>query len=201
VTALKERATIIDALGTSLSYGGQALNAVPDLLRRVLEEEAWREFVTKLGEHVNHESLVDFVTEPPLAGLGATVDLLERVVKGTPAEDALDAALKKEQPHGGNRKGKRGESKIDNVQVDPPSGNRATTALRRLRKDRPDLHALVLSGKVSAHAAMIAAGFRRPTISVPTDSPERIAATLRRRLDPETLGKVRALLSGEVGQP
>jgi len=42
-----------------------------------------------------------------------------------------------------------------------PSGNSQESALRRLRKDRPDLHELVLNGERSAHAAAIEAGFRK----------------------------------------
>jgi hypothetical protein len=41
-----------------------------------------------------------------------------------------------------------------------PSGNSAA-ALRRLERRRPDLLDLVLSGELSAHAAMAAAGFRK----------------------------------------
>jgi hypothetical protein len=42
-----------------------------------------------------------------------------------------------------------------------PSGNSRAAFLRRLRKDRPDIHARVLAGEISAHAGMIEAGFRR----------------------------------------
>jgi hypothetical protein len=44
-----------------------------------------------------------------------------------------------------------------------PSGNSRAAALRRLRKDRPDLHARILAGEISAHAAMVEAGFRHQT--------------------------------------
>jgi hypothetical protein len=43
-----------------------------------------------------------------------------------------------------------------------PTGTSVEAALRRLRKARPDLHARVLAGELSAHAAMIEAGFRKP---------------------------------------
>jgi hypothetical protein len=42
-----------------------------------------------------------------------------------------------------------------------PSGNSAAAALRRLERHRPDLLARVLQGELSAHAAMIEAGFRK----------------------------------------
>ena len=48
---------------------------------------------------------------------------------------------------------------VDNVHTqERPSGNEASRALRRLRKDRPDLHARVLAGELSPHAAMREAG-------------------------------------------
>src|SRR5208282_3228545 len=42
-----------------------------------------------------------------------------------------------------------------------PTGNSAANAIRRLRKDRPDIHTRVLAGELSAHAGMIEAGFRK----------------------------------------
>jgi hypothetical protein len=42
-----------------------------------------------------------------------------------------------------------------------PSGNSAAAALRRLERQRPDLLDRVLAGELSAHAAMIEAGFRK----------------------------------------
>ena len=43
-----------------------------------------------------------------------------------------------------------------------PSGTSAAAALRRLERYRPDLLDRVLAGELSAHAAMVEAGFRRP---------------------------------------
>jgi hypothetical protein len=42
-----------------------------------------------------------------------------------------------------------------------PAGNSLAAALRRLRKDRPDIYARVLAGEISAHAGMVEAGFRK----------------------------------------
>jgi hypothetical protein len=43
-----------------------------------------------------------------------------------------------------------------------PSGTSAAAALRRLERQRPDLLDKVLTGEMSAHAAAIEAGFRKP---------------------------------------
>jgi hypothetical protein len=42
-----------------------------------------------------------------------------------------------------------------------PWGNSAAAAIRRLRKDRPDIHERVLAGEITPHAGMIEAGFRK----------------------------------------
>ena len=49
-------------------------------------------------------------------------------------------------------------------EVGRPWGNRAAYALRRLRRDRPDIHARVLAGELSPHAGMVEAGFRKKTV-------------------------------------
>jgi hypothetical protein len=73
-------------------------------------------------------------------------------------------------------------------------GNSETYIVRRLKRDRPDLAELVLDGKVTARAAGIAAGFVPRTATVPIDDPDRLAATLRRRLSPAALDRLRELL-------
>src|SRR5262245_40158765 len=45
--------------------------------------------------------------------------------------------------------------------LERPSGNSRAAFIRRLRKDRPDIHARVLAGKLSPHAGMIEADFRK----------------------------------------
>ena len=45
-------------------------------------------------------------------------------------------------------------SEIDRKDFGYPVGTTAAAALRRLRKDRPDIHARVLAGELSAHAGM-----------------------------------------------
>lgn len=177
---------VIDALGSALRFGGAALGDVPDLLKRVLRSGMWRDFTTQRREHVRHERFAEFVAAAPLAGLGSDVGLVRRIVAGDmEALDLLDQALQ-------NKIGK--PESLSNIQDKAPSGTSRDAALRRLRKDRPDLHAEVLAGRLTAHAAAVQAGFRRRTITVPVDSPESAAATLRRQLDPEQLSTLARLL-------
>ncbi len=78
-------------------------------------------------------------------GLGGT---LQRLCGDDPeALDAIDRAT-------AGRQGARTDL-VDNVhEATRPDGNSSTAAIRRLRKDRPDLHARVLTGELSPHKAM-----------------------------------------------
>ena len=187
---------LVEDLGGALRSGQHGLATVPGLLKRVLREESWREFTTQRGEYVRHERFADFVTTPPLKGIGASMDLLRRIVADdTEALDLLDQAL--QNPPGGSSKI---VLTVDNINNENDLGALRRTgtskdyALRKLRKDAPELHAEVLAGRLSAHAAMVKAGFRPPTFTIRADSPQSIAATLRRRLPPDQLAELARLL-------
>ncbi len=74
--------------------------------------------------------------------------------------------------------------KVGNTNLAPK--NDAGYAVARLHRQRPDLHAKVLSREISPHAAMVEAGFRRKTITVPLN-PQRAAVTLVRHFSPDEL--------------
>lgn len=191
----KGNAVLVEALGSSLRRTGNGLEAVPGLVKEVLREEAWREFITPRGEVVQHKRFIDFVTTPPTKGLGASVDLLTRLVASDPeTADLLDQAL--QGKHGGDRTSEC-TSNVDVINVARPTGTSKSAALRRLRKDKPDLHAEVLAGRLSAHAAMVQAGFRPKTVSVPVSQPDSVAAALRRHLSPDDIARLIKLLLEE----
>jgi hypothetical protein len=183
--SLRRNANLVEMLGGALRDGGHALGSVPSLLKQLLTDDGWREFVTQRGEHVVHERFADFVTTPPLAGLGTTVTTVRKLlVDDMEALDLLDRAVQNRPSiHAGNNIPGR------------PEGTSKDKALRRLRKDAPDLHAEVLAGNLAAHTAMVKAGFRPKTFTVRADRPASIAATLRRQLDPEALAELARLLT------
>ncbi len=106
---------------------------------RVVEPRSWREFVET----------------PPTKGLGATRKLVRRLVGGD--QKALDLITKAEQ----GQQGRRSDLVYNVQEVKAPTGNTPEAALRRLRKDRPDLHARVIAGELSPHAAAIRGGYRK----------------------------------------
>ena len=72
-------------------------------------------------------------------------------------------------------------------------------AIRRLSKDRPDLHARVLSGELKPHRAMVEAGFRDKLITVPED-PAKAAKRLKIHFQGDRLAAlIKELLSWAPG--
>jgi len=79
--------------------------------------------------------------------------------KAAAAAQRSDAKDRAQQRPGGRPK--TVDNGNGNINSSRPTGGSKAYALRRLRKDRPDIHARVMAGEVSAHAGMIEAGFRR----------------------------------------
>ncbi|MDG4792090.1 hypothetical protein O7626_40450 [Micromonospora sp. WMMD1102] len=189
---LRRNANLVDALGSALRQGEHAIGTVPALVKRVLQEESWREFVTQRGEHVQHEAFDDFVEAAPLQGLGATPDLIERIVEGDDDATRLLRAARLRRP--GPKLSSR--NNIPGTEDDgQPRGTSRAYALARLQRDAPDLYDDVRAKRISAHAAMVKAGFTPPRFTVQVTSADAIAETLRRRLPPEILTEVVARLA------
>lgn len=185
---LRERGGLVGAAASSLGRGTQNISTAAQALGRVIAEDSWREFVTQDGRHVTPRSFAEFVTTPPLCGLGADLDLVKRVIGGdTRLQDRVDELVA--NPHGTNQ-----YVEIDNINLHKhPDGTSKDQALRRLRQNAPELHEQVLSGELSAHAAMVQAGFRRKTMTVPVDDPASfIRAGLRRFTAEELLAALAA---------
>lgn len=78
-------------------------------------------------------------------------------------------------------------------------GNSRQYALRRLRKKRPDIHARVLSGKLTPNHAMQLAGFRPRSIYIPIE-PEAAARVLARKFNARQMRSLIAALRKLVGE-
>ena len=185
---LRARGNLVDLVGSGIREGGSALDTVPALMKRLLAEEGWRDFVTRMGEHVQHERFSEFVEAAPLAGLGATTELVGRLVADDDDAVVMLREALKEKP-GPKRSG-------HNIHRSP-KGTSRSYALQRLRQDKPELHADVLAGRLSAHGAMVKAGFRPKTVSVPVGRPESVAASLRKYMTPDDIARLIALLMRE----
>jgi hypothetical protein len=172
----------VQPLYQTLHSGEVGLAGVPHRLKQILQTESWREFTPPGKAPLHYDDFAAFVTAPPTDGLGGSIDVVTRLVAADDeAADLLDLALKR-------RPGR--PSKTSNNITNNAVGTSAAQALRRLRKDRPDLHARVLANELTPHRAMVEAGFRRRTATVPLDDLDALAATLRRHLTADQIAEL-----------
>jgi hypothetical protein len=155
---------ITSSLYQLISYGGTGLAQVPALLKRCLKESCWRRRYQQIRKQViEFASFEDFVNTAPPNGLGCTVRLIKQLcVDHLDVLDLIDKETKR--PVGTNQ---HSAEPLDNIQAltrppatPAPTGTSRDAALRRLRKDRPDLHAKVVAKELTPHRAMVEAGFR-----------------------------------------
>lgn len=191
---------LVDALRSAFERSGTDPSSMFDSLAVAIEHEIW----AKRGL-----TFVQLLQAPYPKGIGITPAKLETLLKlehryeANHAEtrermawlrrqvaDLLNPAL---APKGTNQY-VRSDGGDNNVMSTERQGNDPEYAIRRLKRDRPDLAEQVLAGEISPHRAAIAAGFRKKTITVAIDDPERIAATLRRHLTPEQVAALKEAL-------
>ena len=160
-TTLLVNDRVVNALTQCMAQGDFGLKTFPGILRKAMAKDSWRDrIVHQTKQRVEFKTFREFMETLPPEGLGTDERTLKNLCRDDiEASDLIDRALQGKP--GGD---KRSESAItvDNVNNDQrPTGNSRNAALRRLRKDAPALHARVLAGDLSAHAAMIEAGFRK----------------------------------------
>ena len=154
---------IVHALQKSLVGGRHGLDTVPKLIKRIIQGELWKGFYCEpMQSEVAHSSFERYVTDDLPTGLGTTIRMLKSICRDdVEALDAIDRATQR-KASGGKNQHTGEDSFVDNVnEAERPTGNSRDAALRRLRKDRPDLLERVLANELSAHAAAVEAGFRK----------------------------------------
>lgn len=143
---------------------GVCLRQMPVFIKRIIDRELWRNiWLQPNGRVCCFDSFKEYVEYHTPDGLGANIATLKNICRDNlEALAAIDAAAQ-------GRQGSRSDL-VDNIhevhrssveREGRPTGTSRDAALRRLRKDRPDLLARVVAGEVSPHAAMLEAGFRR----------------------------------------
>ena len=122
-------------------------------------EKQWRECRDRHNELFT--SFEAFAVHELWEGLGTTIDDLKAFCrKREDVRQLIDAAVGAMPQHGeiGG-----GHTRPDNVRS-AAFGNNPTYALKRLKRDRPDLADKVVRGELSANAAAIKAGFRKKPV-------------------------------------
>lgn len=181
---LLERWSLIAALSSSVSAGTGDLATAITALRKVIAEGAWMRFTPPSGMLVEwgENEFESFVTAKRPRGLATDMKTIKENVVGK--DTVLLAKLERldslAHPNGVH-------PASDIITSRAASGTSREQALRKLRKDAPALHAEVLAGNIKPHAAMVKAGFRKPTTTVRTDDPDAAMAALLRRYSREDL--------------
>lgn len=176
---LEIRSQIVDALSTTLR---RSLNLadVPGLLEECLKHDAWREFKTDRGEIVRYgeHEFREFLCAPPLRGLGGSEEGFLAVLRAAGRDDLVarvrDLLTNEPMP----AHGEVGNGRPSRVCATKSTSTDATYALRRLKRDAPELAADVVAGVLSASAAAVQAGFRKPYFRVRADDVDRAVAKL-----------------------
>ena len=134
----------------------------------------------------------------PLAAAGAKADPMPTPggahnPEGVNQHSEIQRARENPMPEVGQVDNVNLTSKSDDQPKVAKGGNAKPYTLRRLARDRPDLLDRVEAGELSANAAAIEAGFRKPTMTVPQDIDD-LAEVLRKRYSAEDCRALAQLL-------
>lgn len=153
----------------------------------------WRKrYCKQAKKEVEFRRFSDFVAAHPPEGLGTNMQTLEAICRHGGDQEAVDAlaqvmAGKRGNPTGTNQYTVGNVNNIHNsTERESPTGTSAAAAMRRLAAQAPALHAQVLAGELSPHAAAIEAGFRKRKFQLP-DDPQAAGRYLAQRVDKEWL--------------
>jgi hypothetical protein len=144
----------INTLQQVLSEGGKRIfDIAPNILKEIIGEHEWVGRCDSAG--VEFKSFEAFAACPLWEGLGCTIaDLMAICRKREDVQKRINEEIGAAPKHVG--RGHRSDN------VTPNRGNNPTYALKRLKRDRPDLAEKVIAGELSTNAAAIEAGFRKP---------------------------------------
>lgn len=157
--------TVRLSLYANIRQGGADASSFLDALASAIEQQAW----VKLGMGFR-----EFIEQPFPHGIGSTLPVLDKLARLPHHHEQhsrekreqmavmrgeLRLLIDDEQPEDGQH-GTNQHSGLD-ISSPPPSGQGGTSRayrLARLKRDRADLAALVVSGELSTNAAWMEAG-------------------------------------------
>jgi hypothetical protein len=196
-----------------LSAVGHAdfLKHVPAMLTRVIKTRAWERW-RWIGSEFTAPSLGIYLTKSPPKGLGASLEMVEKLISNdvealalfrreTTAPPGRTLAEPEPMLFEPKRPGPAPTlfdqpktqqiTNSDNVtNSNPRRGNSKAYTLSRLESEAPELFKLVVQKKLSANAAAIKAGFRKPPPTI-----LQLFDRLLKRATPEDRAAMRVKLS------
>jgi hypothetical protein len=207
----RARQDIINSTYNALTNGTTGLKNFPIFLALCFEEEVWKkERILYNGSRCNPVSFHEFVHAGYPTGLDTTYDTIRPLIESDIKLLALWDAQTQRGTGGANNPNRDPETgrlmssalNVDNIHVEDkapprPTGTAQQAGLRRLRKaaEEGDSRARqqfedVLSGRTSVHAACVALGWRKPTLTVRDEPVALFEAALRKSSPLETAKRV-----------
>jgi len=165
-----EKGQLCQSTVESLYEATGGLSQFPGLLKRIIECRAWERRVNK-GRVIELSSLRELITEKPVAGWGEDPKRVEAVIKDDPVALTMFREAMKQQP------GPKPNRSGDNItRSKTEKGTSKAYTLSRLERESPELFQAVCDGELSANAAAIKAGFRKP----PPSNEEKCLSAFKR---------------------
>ena len=168
-----EKAQLVQTTVECFRRGAGSLENLPGLLKKVIEERAWEARLHN-GRLYELPSLRELVTRKPLEGWGQNPDKIEAVIKDHPEVLALWREAMTNEPH-------RPKKESNNNIMPSTQGTGKAYTVSRLKRESPELLQQVVAGELSANAAAIKAGFRKPVALLPKD-PAKAAQAIRDKM-------------------
>jgi hypothetical protein len=154
------------------------------------------------GREITFTRFEQFVTAPPLDGLGTTLDTLRRLCRGhDEVERLLVAELAESEPLAEPGEKGNGRRSVDPIKSTQGGTEAEYLAARLVRDARTKPAAAAVLARMRAgeftsmKAAARAAGIVQTYWSVPADDVEAAAGYLRRHLSPAARARLAALLA------
>ena len=152
---------MVESLQFFLAEGEHGLKQLGPAIKKILQEEAWKyRIVSQTRKEAVFNSFTEFVVAEQPEGLGADIDTVKRLIKDDPVAGSMFEAATQ------GKNGRPAKTSYIIQGLSAPKGTSSQAALRRLRKQRPDLLEQVKNGKLSPHAAAIEAGWRKRMIQL-----------------------------------
>jgi hypothetical protein len=189
-----------------LHHDGGTPASLFELLAAIVEDRTWERLRDAEGKPF--QSFTAFVEATEPEGLGTTADELKKIIelehphesgedwgKRAPwlraeVKRLLNEDVAQVGPHGFGP----GRGHTESVR-DTNSLERSDTSVRtvaRLKRDDPELAERVVKGEVSANAAALAKGWRKPRVVL--TSPESVAERIREHFTPDEIARLVKLL-------
>lgn len=174
-----------------------SISSFPGLMKEIIREKAW-ERREHNGRIYELPSLMDLITRKPLEGWGEDMNAIEKLLSDdTEALSLWEEATGRKRGGDGSNQYKAKEANSDNVTIcKTQRGNSKKGNIARLRRERPDLLKRVHNGELSSNAAMIAAGLRKPTVTVTSD-PASAVRTLRKKFGDDYIKEMIKIIQSE----